>query len=123
MLVECLCAQKGFVHTSLVLAEDDGGLVAGWCPSSRCVRAPCSHSLFYADRSACRLTHWDPGSPPSCVPAILLALSQINLLHHVVFLPDGTQEMGGSAPARRVWASSRCWWSVCVRKKGLCTPA
>ena len=48
MLVECLCAQKGFVHTSLALAEDDGGLVAGWCPSSRCVRAPCSHSLFYA---------------------------------------------------------------------------
>ena len=25
MLVECLCAQKGFVHTSLSLAEDDGG--------------------------------------------------------------------------------------------------
>ena len=53
VLVECLCAQKGFVHTSLALAEDDGGLVAGWCPSSRCVRAPCSHSLFYADRLAC----------------------------------------------------------------------
>ena len=49
VLVECLCAQKGFVHTSLSLAEDDGWLVAGWCPSSRCVRAPCSHSLFYAD--------------------------------------------------------------------------
>ena len=29
VLVECLCAQKGFVHTSLALAEDDGGLVAG----------------------------------------------------------------------------------------------
>ena len=53
VLVECLCAQKGFVHTSLSLAEDDGWLVAGWCPSSRCVRAPCSHSLFYADRLAC----------------------------------------------------------------------
>jgi hypothetical protein len=53
VLVECLCAQKGFVQTSLALAEDDGGLVAGWCPSSRCVRAPCSHSLFYADRLAC----------------------------------------------------------------------
>ena len=53
MLVECLCAQKGFVHTSLALAEDDGGLVTGWCQSSRCVRAPCSHSLFYADRLAC----------------------------------------------------------------------
>jgi hypothetical protein len=35
------------------LAEDDCGLFAGWCPSSRCVRAPCSHSLFYADRLAC----------------------------------------------------------------------
>ena len=25
VLVECLCAQNGFVHTSLSLAEDDGG--------------------------------------------------------------------------------------------------
>ena len=40
VLVECLCVQKGFVHTSLALAEDDGKLVAGWCPSSRCVSAP-----------------------------------------------------------------------------------
>ncbi len=24
VLVECLCAQKGFVHTSLALAEDNG---------------------------------------------------------------------------------------------------
>ena len=54
-------AQKGFVHTSLALAEDDGGLVAGWCPSSRCVRAPCSHSLFYADRLACAGTLRVPG--------------------------------------------------------------
>ena len=61
VLVECLCAQKGFVHTSLALAEDDGGLVAGWCPSSRCVRAPCSHSLFYADRLACAGTLRVPG--------------------------------------------------------------
>ena len=77
-----------------------------------------AHAL-YADRSAYRLTHWDPGSPPSRVPAILLALSKINLLRHAVVLPDGFQEVGGSAPARREWASSRCWWSVCVRKKAL----
>jgi hypothetical protein len=30
--------------------------------------------------SACRLPHWDPGSPSSRVPAFLLALSKINLL-------------------------------------------
>ena len=30
--------------------------------------------------SVCRLTHWDPGSPSSRVPAFLLAWSKINLL-------------------------------------------
>ena len=30
--------------------------------------------------SACRLQHWDPGSPSSRVPAFLLARSKINLL-------------------------------------------
>ena len=29
---------------------------------------------------ACRLPHWDPGSPSSRVPAFLLARSKINLL-------------------------------------------
>jgi hypothetical protein len=33
---------------------------------------------------ACRLPHWDPGSPSSRVPAFLLARSKINLLRLAV---------------------------------------
>ena len=53
MLVEWLCARNGFVHTSLALAEDDGGAGRGLVAVVQVCAAQCSHALFYADRVAC----------------------------------------------------------------------
>jgi hypothetical protein len=44
-----------------------------------------------APRAGC---HWDPGSPPSRVPAFLLARSKINLLRHAIALPAGVEDDG-----------------------------
>ncbi len=100
VLVECLCAQKGFVHTSLALTEDDGGLVAGWCPSSRCVRAPCSHSLFYADRLAC--------AGALRVPGFILIAHGSNGL--VVYRPGD-----GCSACARVGTEMRPTWAQEIR--------
>ena len=40
----------------------------------------CAVRMVRTLSSACRLQHWDPGSPSSRVPAFLLARSKINLL-------------------------------------------
>ena len=43
-----------------------------------------SNNLLRTLSGACRLPHWDPGSPSSRVPALLIARSKINLLRLAV---------------------------------------
>ena len=57
MLVEWLCARNGLVHTSLALAEDDGGAGRGLVAVVQVCAAQCSHALFYASRGLGRRIH------------------------------------------------------------------